>query len=117
MCNRGRLDSSRIWYKEFGMRKARALAQLAVVAMSFGLIGCGGNSTANQVAAMNKSNIQRLANLYAAHQNYKGGKGPKDEASFRTFVTEFDPNKLKMMQIDPGKVDDVFKSERDGQPF
>ena len=98
------------------MPKARAMTRLAVVTMTFALIGCG-DRTATQVASMNKSNIQRLSNLYAAHQNYKGGKGPKDEASFRTFVTEFDPAKLKMMQIDSGKIDDLFKSERDGQPF
>jgi hypothetical protein len=95
------------------MPNARALATVAV---AFALVGCS-DKTATQVAAMNKSNIQRVSNLYAAHQNMKGGKGPKDEASFKAFVAEFDPAKLKMMGVEPGKTDELFKSERDGQPF
>ena len=50
-------------------------------------------------------------------QNYKGGRGPKDEAEFKEFVRNFDPNKLSMMKIDPNNVDGLFTSERDGKPF
>src|SRR5438132_1610501 len=39
------------------------------------LAGCSGDNTAAQVAAVNTSNIQRLANMYSAFQNYKGGGG------------------------------------------
>jgi hypothetical protein len=78
--------------------------------------GCGPDVAA-QVAAMNKSNIQRLANIYSAHQNFKGGRGPADEAEFKTFIKEFDPAKLKMMAIDPNNMDALFTSERDNQPF
>lgn len=98
------------------MPKLRIGIGLVGAAFCLALVGCG-DDTANQVAAMNKSNMQRLCNLYAAHQNMKGGKGPKDEADFKTYIKEFDPDKLSMMGINPGKLDELFTSERDGQPF
>jgi hypothetical protein len=87
-----------------------------VFLLAAGLSGCG-NKTAKQVAAMNKSNIQRLANMYSAFQNYKGGAGPKTEAEFKQFIAAFDPDKLDMMGIKAGGVDALFMSERDGQHF
>ncbi len=98
------------------MSKLRVFAGLLGAAACLALVGCG-DEVASQVGAMNKSNIQRLSNMYAAHQNMKGGKGPKDEAEFKAWITGYDPNKLSMMGIDPNKLDDLFKSERDGQPF
>src|SRR5579884_1909596 len=97
------------------MRLYRAAAGTAAVLL-IGLAGCGGN-VGRQVADMNRSNAQRLANLYAAHQNYKGGQGPADEASFKQFIKDFDADKLKMMGVDPNNTDALFVSERDGQPF
>lgn len=81
------------------------------------LVGCSSDKTAEQVAAMNTSNIQRLGNIYAAFQNYKGGRGPKDEAEFKDFIKNYDLNKLKMMGIDPDNLDAVFTSENDRKPF
>jgi hypothetical protein len=81
-----------------------------------GVIGCS-NKVAEQVAAMNTSNSQRLANMYSAYQNFRGGQGPKDEAEFKKFIQEYDPAKLKMMGIDPNKLDALFVSERDNKPF
>jgi hypothetical protein len=72
---------------------------------------------ARDVAGMNTSNSQRIANVYSAYQNYKGGNGPKDETEFKTFIKEFDPNNLSMMGIDPNNLDALFTSERDGKPF
>jgi hypothetical protein len=92
-------------------------AVAAVATLLGGLAGCSRDKTASDVAAMNASNIQRLANIYAAHQNYKNGRGPNDEAEFRAFIKDFDPTKLTMMKIDPGNLDAVFTSERDGKPF
>jgi len=66
---------------------------------------------------MNKSNIQRVANLYSAFQNYKGGRGPTSEAEFKQFIKEFDAGKLKMMGVNPGDLDGLFTSERDQKPF
>jgi hypothetical protein len=81
------------------------------------LTGCSSDKTAKTVASMNTSNIQRVANIYSAFQNYKGGRGPNDEAELKTFIKEYDPEKLKMMGIDSGNVDALFVSERDNQPL
>jgi hypothetical protein len=95
----------------------RTAALFLAAAVLTGLVGCSGDKTAAEVAAMNKSNIQRLSNIYAAFQNFKGNMGPKDEAEFKAFIKEFDKNKLTMMGINPDKLDDVFTSERDSKPF
>jgi hypothetical protein len=98
------------------MRNYRCPAVGLAAVFLVGLAGCG-DDTANQVAAMNKSNIQRLGNLYAAYQNYHSGSGPTDEADFKAFVKAFDPAKLSMMHIDANNLDGLFTSERDGKPF
>jgi hypothetical protein len=90
---------------------------LAAAYLLAALTGCSGDRTTAQVAAMNTSNIQRLANMYSAYQNYKGGSGPKDEADFKAFVKNFESAKLQMMGIDPSKLDNLFTSERDSKPF
>jgi len=79
--------------------------------------GCSRDKTAEQVGEMNKSNIQRISNMYAAYQNMKGGGGPKDEADLKAWIREYDPNKLSMMKIDVNNLDGLFTSERDGKPF
>jgi hypothetical protein len=98
------------------MKRTRAIAAVAAAALLSAVAGCS-NRVANEVAAMNTSNIQRLSNMYAAFQNFRGGRGPKDEAEFKTFIREFSPNKLSMMGIDPNNSESAFTSERDGQPF
>jgi hypothetical protein len=55
--------------------------------------------------------------MYAAFQNYKGGRGPNDETEFKAFIKNYDPNKLSMMQINANNIDGAFTSERDGKPF
>jgi hypothetical protein len=88
---------------------------VAAVTLAAGLSGCSsGKNIANELAAMNGSNIQRLSNLYAAFQNYNSGRGPNDEAEFKKFVSDFDAEKLKMMGVDKNG---VFTSERDRKPF
>jgi hypothetical protein len=98
-------------------RSARAATALVTAALLTGLTGCSGDEVAKEVAAMNKSNIQRLANLYSAFQAYKGGRGPKDEAEFKEFIRVFDAEKLTMMGVNANDLDGLFKSERDGKPF
>jgi len=96
-----------------GMRRA-AFASAALAALA-ALTGCGDN-IAKQVGEMNKSNIQRVSNLYAAFQNMKSARGPKDQAELTQFIKEYDPEKLRMMGVSNG-VEPLFVSERDGKPF
>jgi hypothetical protein len=94
----------------------RALAGALLVGL-VGLTGCR-DKIADQVGAMNKSNIQRVTNLYEGFQNTMGGgRGPKDEAGLTKFIKEYDPNKLRMMGIDANDVPKLLTSERDGKPF
>jgi hypothetical protein len=90
---------------------------LVAVGIAIGLAGCNRDKTAETVAAMNTSNVQRLANMYAAHQNYKNGRGPASESDFKEFIRTYDPNKLKMMGINPDELDKLFTSEADGKPL
>lgn len=90
---------------------------VSVCLLAAGPAGCSRDRTTQQVAAKNQSNIQRVANLYAAFQHTHGGRGPASEAEFRGFVAAFDPAKLRMMGIDPANPGAVFTSERDGMPF
>ncbi len=100
------------------MRILGKVAATALMLAALGALGgCRGNSVASQVAAMNDANIKRVANMYAAFQNFKGNRGPADAAEFKGFIQEFDPNKLAMMGIDKGNLDATFTSERDGKPF
>jgi hypothetical protein len=53
-----------------------------------------------------------------AQQMRNGSNGPKDEAAFKEFIkTGMPSHRLEMMRVDPDKVDELFVSERDGQPF
>jgi len=97
-----------------GMRRLTAAG--AVVAL-VALAGCGRDQTAHDVAAMNTSNVQRLANLYSAFQAYKGGRGPATEAEFKDFIAHYDAEKLKMMGVKADDLNGLFTSERDGKPF
>jgi hypothetical protein len=95
----------------------RSLARIGLLGLCVALVGCSGDETSKQISAMNTSNIQRLANMYAGHQNSKSGAGPKDEAAFKEFIKVWDPTKLSAMNIDPANLDKTFTSERDGKPF
>jgi hypothetical protein len=97
------------------MRTRIVCAAFGILAAGF--LGCSRDKTAEQVGEMNKSNIQRISNMYAAYQNMKGGGGPKDEADLKAWIRDYDPAKLAMMKIDANNLDGLFTSERDSKPF
>src|SRR5262245_60889516 len=81
-------------------------------------VGCGGGDSAvDAVKKGNSTNIQRLANLYFGYQSRHDWSGPPDEAALKKFISEFEPDKLDLIGVDPSAVDAIFTSERDGQPF
>ncbi len=88
------------------------------ICVSLMLAGCSGSrSPAAQVQDANKTNIQRLTNLYTRHQLFKAGQGPKSEQDFKTFILSADPETLKNIGVDVNAIDSLFVSERDSQPF
>ena len=89
-----------------------------MILVAVALVGCApANPEAAAVANANKTNSQRLANLYILHQFQNAYAGPADEAAFKEFIKKTDPRTLQPMGVDPDTVDDLFVSERDGQPF
>jgi hypothetical protein len=82
------------------------------------LAGCGGDVDPDgAVAAANSSNIQRLTNLYLAYQSENGWIGPVDDASLKKFISTLPPTTLTRIGIEPGSIDAILVSERDGKPF
>jgi hypothetical protein len=81
------------------------------------LAGCNRQSVPNEVAALNTSNIRRLANLFAACQSVNNGQGPKDVAAIKNLANQLPSKNLEWMGIDKSKLDALFVSERDGKPF
>jgi hypothetical protein len=82
------------------------------------LAGCGDSTDPDSaIAAVNELNIQRLANLYFAYQMKHEWHGPPDEQAFKLFLRGYNPDKLTRIGIDPNAIDEVFVSERDGEPF
>jgi hypothetical protein len=81
------------------------------------ITGCGAPDNNATLAEINSTNIQRLANLYFTYQTQNEWRGPADEPAFKSFIQNFDPEKLKRINVDPAAADQLFISERDGQPF
>jgi hypothetical protein len=82
------------------------------------IAGCGGGSDGHaKLAEVNSNSMQRLANLYFTFQLEHDLRGPKDEAEFRSFIAGINPEKLKLVGVDPGAIDVLFVSPRDNQPF
>ena len=81
-------------------------------------VGCSsGSDPDSAIASVNKTNIQRLANLYPTYQSLHEWHGPADEVQFKTFLHGFNAHMLSRIGVDPNAPDQLFVSERDGQPF
>lgn len=90
-----------------------------IVCFLIALSGCGETAPNFDVASYNDTNIKRLRNAYEMYKLNHGNVGPKDEDSLREYLTgdEGASVRLKRMGVDVSKIDDIFVSERDGQPF
>jgi hypothetical protein len=99
----------------FSRRFAVATAAIGLV---LAVTGCGGGPDGDAILKdANKNNGERLANAYSFYQN-KNGAGPADVESFKAFIQSDIPADLKKtMDIPSGSLDELFVSERDGQPF
>ncbi len=82
------------------------------------IVGCSGSSDPDSaIASVNKTNIERLANLYFTYQSLHEWHGPPDESQFKSFLHGYNAHKLSRIGVDPNALDQLFVSERDGQPF
>jgi len=80
-------------------------------------LGCGRDQASDMFASVNSSNIQRVANLYCVYQAQHNFKGPANEQELKDFIANLDPSRHKYFGIDVNKLDQLFISERDKQPF
>jgi hypothetical protein len=81
-------------------------------------IGCGRSFDADSaIKQANATNAQKLVSLYQHYQRRHRGKGPKNEAAFRKFISETSVYLLDRIEVDPNSLDSLFVSERDGQPL
>jgi hypothetical protein len=78
--------------------------------------GCS-DSKSGAIGALNNENIKRLTNLYSTYQGAHSFQGPADEAAFKGFIKDQAAWRLKLMQVDPDKLEDLYISERDHKPF
>jgi hypothetical protein len=93
------------------------IAGLAISSLA-GSVGCGRDSSPQAVLAkVNKSNIQRLANLYHKYQSEHRWVGPPNDEAFRKYVQSLPPSRLQMLGINPSEIESLFRSERDGENF
>ena len=84
---------------------------------TFAFAGCGGADADSMIADANDTNVKRLATLYSLFHMQNSNKGPKNEQQLREFIESQDANRLKRGGIDATKLDELFVSERDGEPF
>jgi hypothetical protein len=89
----------------------------AVLMVGVALSGCGQADPDAAIAKVNETNLQRVANLYFTYQMKHNWRGPADEASFKKFLREYNPRKLERIGVDPAAIDELFISQRDGEPF
>lgn len=83
-----------------------------------GTTGCNTSvSPDDAVAAANSSNIQRVTNLYLAYQANSNWVGPADEAKLKDFIRSLPESQLTRIGVNLGQLDELFISDRDGQPF
>lgn len=91
---------------------------LSVLGICFLSVGCGPSFDADStIKELNATNAQKLVSLYQHHQRRNRGRGPKDEAAFRKFISETSTYLLDRIDVDPNSLDSLFVSDRDGQPL
>jgi len=99
----------------FGLRFGLCLFVLLGTLVA--ITGCGGADADSMIADANDTNVKRLATLYSYFHLENKNRGPKNEAQLREFIESQDASRLKRGGIDANKMDELFISERDGEPF
>jgi len=106
--------------KTFSVRSIQiSIALFIICVVSAPFSGCTGNRVASQVAAVSKTNLQKLSNIYSLYVVRNGYRGPKDEETFRDFL-ENDPSiekNIGYMGVGRADFDKISISDRDNEPM
>ncbi|MCA9246100.1 MAG: hypothetical protein KDA42_03265 [Planctomycetales bacterium] len=98
---------------ETGRQRQKHLGFLAVGILSLGMFaGCGSGASSAETEG---SSLKPLAVLYGRYIGQHRGQPPASEAEFKEFIRSFEPPALKSLGVHD--VDQLFVSQRDGQPF
>jgi hypothetical protein len=88
------------------------LAFLASIAFS---AGCGSGVQQLDQSDPSRIRMQSLAVLYASYLNHNGGKLPASETELKKYILA--TGKSYLAERGLTKIDDLFVSQRDGQPL
>jgi hypothetical protein len=89
----------------------------------FGLAGiaflaAGCRKKVEQHADEAKTRITRLGTLFGRYSSLHQGVGPPDEKAFKEFIRSMPADQAQSISgLDQSKVDDLFVSPRDSQPY
>jgi len=98
------------------MKHTNVALALAACLLLVGLMGCG--SGVKSVAEIKDTNIKKIHALYSFYMSNNQYTGPASEEVFREYCgTAEGKFAIKRMGMDPEKIDEYFKSERDEEPF
>ena len=98
------------------LKRYNLLASAFVSCIIVTVAGCGGFSPDDAVGDQNDTNIKRLSNLYFRYQSGHNWSGPESEDEFREYVKNDVPEFIKE-RIGFTSVEELFVSQRDGEPF
>jgi len=99
-------------------RRAFIVGWVALLVAGLLSSGCARDKSPESImAAKNSRNIEKLTTLYWAFQQDNNWRGPEDEATFKSWILNYPPRKLKRIGIDPTNTTEIFVNERDGEPF
>lgn len=111
------LNDSAVFFRKIGWGNMLMLVVVILALATNLLIGCARDKASEMFAAVNSTNIQRVANLYCVYQAQNNFVGPKDESELKRFIAEMHPSRHKYFGVDVNRLDELFISERDKKPF
>jgi len=85
-----------------------------VIALLLSICGCGSGS--DPLKSPTAERLKKLANVYLNYAAAKG-TGPPSEDVCRKYVRSLDGIVLQMNNIDIARIDELFISDRDKEPF
>ncbi|MEL7498371.1 MAG: hypothetical protein AAFN77_12235 [Planctomycetota bacterium] len=101
----------------FCRKRPAELCALLMLACAILFAGCSSSNPEDMIAAANNSNVKRLATLYTFFHQRNKNRGPKDEAEFKDFIAKQDQARLAKANVNFESLEELFVSERDGEPF
>lgn len=101
------------------MKLRNLLFFIAITSLTVGASFFSGCSAEKKLTEIYSTNIKKLHQCYVMYMEDNSYRGPKDEAMLKDYL-KTNPTAIHMtarIEVTPDTVDDIFISERDGEPF